>query len=279
MPPWKKKRSKGAHNSKFISMFFQVPVTQPAVQPEIVSYAFGIPLTNAMLMGVVVLFCIFLTSVWVARAAKPRAGRFQIMLEMFVESVLNLLTSVAGSTAAARMLLPLIGTLFIFLGIGNLIALIPGVTSLTFDGVQVFRTATNDFNMTFSVALAMIIFTNIASISSWGFFGHLGKFFKFKEVVLGFKEGVGAGCLAIVDFLIGLLDIVSEVAKVISLSLRLFGNMFAGDVLAAILLGSFALIIPAPWLAMNLLVGVLQALVFGALTAAYYGLAIKPSEV
>ena len=68
-------------------------------------------------------------------------------------------------------------------------------------------------------------------------------------------------------------------AKVISLSLRLFGNMFAGDVLAAILLGSFALIIPAPWLAMNLLVGVLQALVFGALTAAYYGLAIKPSEV
>ena len=80
--------------------------------------------------------------------------------------------------------------------------------------------------------------------------------------------------------LIFLLDIVSEVAKVVSLSLRLFGNMYAGDVLAAILLGAFAAIVPVPWLAMNLLVGVLQAMVFGSLTAAYYTLAIeKPDEV
>jgi len=78
--------------------------------------------------------------------------------------------------------------------------------------------------------------------------------------------------------LIGLLDIVSEFAKVISLSLRLFGNMYAGDVLAAILLGTLAIAVPAPWLAMNLLVGVLQALVFGALTAAYYSLAVARAE-
>ena len=161
-------------------MFFRVPTTQPHVQPETVTVLFGVPITNAMLMGLVVFFCILIMSIWVSWALKKRAGRFQIGLELFVEAILGILTSVAGSRSAAYTLLPIIGTLFIFLGLGNLIALIPGVSSFMFDGTQMFRTATNDFNMTFSIALAMIIFTNIASIVSWGFFGHLGKFFKFK---------------------------------------------------------------------------------------------------
>ena len=151
-------------------MFFQVTTPQPNVQPETVIEFFGIPLTNAMLMGVLVLLCIFLIAVWASRFTKPRAGRFQISIEILVGAILDLLTSVVGSRTAAHTLLPLIGTLFIFLGMGNLIGLIPGISSVTFDGVQLFRTATNDFNMTFSIALAMIIFTNIASIASWGFF-------------------------------------------------------------------------------------------------------------
>ena len=84
--------------------------------------------------------------------------------------------------------------------------------------------------------------------------------------------------MAIIDFLIGLLDIISEFAKVISLSLRLFGNMYAGEILASILLGAFALMVPAPWLAMNLLVAVIQAIVFGSLCAAYYTLAVQNDE-
>ncbi|MBT6334908.1 MAG: F0F1 ATP synthase subunit A, partial [Candidatus Magasanikbacteria bacterium] len=67
-------------------------------------------------------------------------------------------------------------------------------------------------------------------------------------------------------------------AKVLSLSLRLFGNMYAGEVLAAVLLGAFAFAVPTVWLAMNVLVGVLQAMVFGALSAAYYTQAVKQME-
>ena len=84
--------------------------------------------------------------------------------------------------------------------------------------------------------------------------------------------------LAIIDFLIGLLDIISEVAKVISLSLRLFGNMYAGEVLAGVVLGAFALIVPTPLVAMSILVAVLQAVVFGSLTAAYYTLAVQKED-
>ena len=161
---------------------------------------------------------------------------------------------------------------------GNLIALLPGLTAITYNGLPLFRTATNDFNTTFALAMAVVILTHIVSLKQFGLFGHLGKFFKFKEVYLGFKKGIGEGVLSIIDFLIGLLDIVSEVAKVISLSLRLFGNMFAGDILTVILFGALAVLAPIPWLAMNLLVGVLQALVFGALSAAYYTLAIEVAE-
>lgn len=259
-------------------MFLQVPVEQPTVQPEFLFQIGQLPVTNAMVTGVLVTLILFVISRHVAKKISLKPSKFQAAVEMIVEAILGLLESITGSHQNAKKLLPLIGTLFIFLAFGNLIALLPGLTSITYNGVGVFRTATNDFNMTFSIALAMVIYTNIASIKDYGVFGHLGKFFKFKELVVGWKEGIVPGLLAVIEFGIGLLDIVSEIAKVISLSLRLFGNMFAGDVLAAILLGSFALIVPAPWLAMNLLVGVLQALVFGALTAAYYSLSVKPVE-
>ena len=124
----------------------------------------------------------------------------------------------------------------------------------------------------------MVILTHVASIRDWGIFGHLGKYFKFKEVILGFKKSFGAGMAAIIDFLIGLLDIVSEIAKTISLSLRLFGNMYAGEVLTVVIFAGLAYGLPSAWLAMNLLVAVVQTIVFGSLTAAYYMLAVKPEE-
>ena len=259
-------------------MFLQVPTAQPSVQPEVIFEIAQFPVTNAMLTGAIVTVLLLSISILISKTRKLKPSRFQTVVEMLVEGFLGLLESITGSKKSAKQLLPLIGTLFIFIGVGNLIALIPGLTSFTYEGKSIFRTATNDFNLTFSIATAMVIYTNFASMKAFGLFGHLGKFFKFKEVILGFKEGMGAGVLAIVDFLIGLLDIISEVAKVISLSLRLFGNMYAGDVLAAILLGTLAVAIPAPWLAMNILVGVLQALVFGALTAAYYALAVTKAE-
>ena len=84
--------------------------------------------------------------------------------------------------------------------------------------------------------------------------------------------------MGIINFLIGLLDIITEVARVISLSIRLFGNMFAGEMLTVIILGFVAYGLPVVWMSMSLLVGVIQAMVFGSLTAAYYMLAVQNIE-
>jgi len=259
-------------------MFFQVQTEKPTVQPEIVTHIGSLQVTNAMIMSIFVT-CLFALFLIILRKHKKLAPtKLQTGVEMVVELFLGLLESIAGGKEAARKLLPLIGSLFVFIALSNIIALVPGLTSFTYEGISLFRTPTNDFNMTFSIALAMVLWTQYESMKTFGFFGHIGKFFKFKGVYNGFKKSIGEGFIAIIDFLIGLLDIVSELAKVISLSLRLFGNMFAGDMLAAILLGAFAAVIPAPWLAMNIFVGILQALVFGALTAAYYGLAVQKEE-
>lgn len=259
-------------------MWFQHKSEVAPIQPDILGNVFNIPVTNAMLMGVFVTVLILIVSLVIRFRAKLFPSRFQTAVEIMVEGFLGLTEQILGSRELGKKMLPLIGTIFVFFGVSNLIGLIPGLTAITYGEVSLFRTPTNDFNMTFSVALAMVVLMQFASMKEFGFFGHLGKFFKIKDVVLGFRKSIGDGMIAIIDFLIGLLDIISEFAKVISLSLRLFGNMYAGEVLAAILLGAFALVVPSTYLVMNILVGVIQALVFGALTAAYYQLAVARSE-
>jgi len=150
--------------------------------------------------------------------------------------------------------------------------------SFTYKGMSIFRTPTTDFNVTVSLALAMVLLIQFASIKKWGFLKHISNYLKFHEIFQGFKKGIGAGFMGIINFLIGLLDIISEFAKVVSLSFRLFGNMFAGETLAVVLLGFLAYVLPVSWMIMNIFAGFIQAMVFGSLTAAYYSLAVKGGE-
>ena len=252
-------------------MFLQVQSESPTIQPETIFSIGNFPVTNAMITATLVTLLLLWLSLYVSKRKRMTVpSKFQIIIEILVESFVGLISTITNNKKRAMSILPLIGTLFLFFGISNLITLIPGFSSTSFDSLPLFRTPTNDFNTTFTVALAMVILTQIVSIRHLGLLSHLGKYFKFKEIFLGFKQGVGAGATAMIDFLIGLLDIISEFAKVISLSLRLFGNMYAGDMLTVVLFGALAVLAPTPWLAMNLLTGVLQAMVFGSLTAAYY---------
>jgi F-type H+-transporting ATPase subunit a len=261
-------------------MFFQVSGENPTVQPEILFNIINFPVTNSMLTALLVSIILIIFIFFVRQNYKfaGLTNKIQTLAEIAVDSFINLLSQITGNRERAKELLPLIGSLFLFLGISNMITLIPFFSSIFYQGVALFRTPSNDFNLTFSLALSMVLLTNFASLQKFGVFGHLGKFFKFKGIFLGFKQGIGPGVMAIVDFLIGLLDIISEFAKIISLSLRLFGNMYAGDVLLVILYGAFALAVPNLWVAMCLLSAVLQALVFGSLTAAYYTLAVESIE-
>ncbi len=258
--------------------FLQFKRNLSPINSDTIFSPWGIPITNSTMMLFVLLGIVILAAVFLKRKNNLNPGTFQSVLEVFYEGVLKVVTQIVGNERRAAQIFPLIGTLFVFIGLSNLLGLVPGLSSFTLDGKNIFRTATSDFNTTFALAFSMILLLQVVNIKEWGILAYFGKFFQFHLVIKGFRQGLASGMTAVINFFIGLLDIVSEFAKVVSLSLRLFGNMFAGDVLATVILGGVAFVVPALWMSMSLLSAVVQTLVFSCLVTAYYTLAIKPDE-
>ncbi|MCF7906563.1 F0F1 ATP synthase subunit A [Patescibacteria group bacterium] len=253
---------------------------KPEIQPEIIYTIGDFPVTNSLLLTILIIFIIIIFVIYLNKKINEKPKGIQNIFEYLYESMLNMTTQITGSKKVAENIFPLIGSLFIFIGLSNLMTLIiPGLSSITFDSQYLFRTPTNDFNMTFALSLGIILLIQIQSIKSYGFFGYLGRFLKFKEVYIGFRKGISSGLQAIIDFFVGILDIISEIAKIISLSLRLFGNIYAGEVLATLIFGAFAYGLPTVWAVMSLLTAIVQSIVFGALVAAYYSGSIDENKI
>jgi F-type H+-transporting ATPase subunit a len=198
---------------------------------------------------------------------------------MVYESIVDLTNQITGNSKKhTGILIDVIAGMMIYLLLANLLPLIPGLTDIQVNNVALFRQPTADFSTTLGLSLAAVIAIQFVSIKEWGILGHIGKYLPLKKVYLGFKKGIGSGFMTLIDVFVGLLDILGEFAKIISLSLRLFGNMYAGAVLMMIIFGAIAWGLPAVWLGMNIFTGVLQAMVFAVLVGAYYMLVIKNPE-
>ncbi len=249
-----------------------------SVHPDVILNFGNFHVVNTTLASILITLIFLVACLYGYKKYRLYPGNAQSVVEIGYELMLGLLKQITGSEKVAEKILPVVGSVFVYVGVSNLITMLPGLTAISYNGVSVFRGPTSDFNTTFGLAFGAVLFLQFVSIKDFGFLGYLGKFFKFKEIYLGFKKSIGEGFMAIVDFFIGALDIVGEFAKVVSLSLRLFGNMYAGDVLATLILGSFAYVLPVTWSAMSLLSGVVQSIVFGSLITSYYILSAKTEE-
>lgn len=257
----------------------QVPREVGTLEPSIVGHIFGIPVANSSVFEwLIAIVLVFLGVFFFRKFTLKSESKFQTIIEVMYESVIGLILSITGSEKIAKRVFPLAGTLLIFITVSNYLGMIPGLSAITLDGKSLLRTATTDFNVTLGLAVGSILIIHATMIYDQGFFGYVGNFIKIKPVIQGFKKSIGDGGLAIVDMLIGLLDIIGEFAKVVSLSLRLFGNMYAGEVLMTILVGIFAFVVPSAWLAMGVLSSIVQAVVFSALVTVFYTLAMKPES-
>ena len=210
------------------------------------------------------------------------------LMEAFFELLYNLTEGSAG-TKYVRMIFPWFATIMFYVLFANLLKLIPGFESIgvlhphgenAVHGLQgwhifnaelsedyvlapFFRGISVDLNFTFSLALISVVMIQVVGFRAQGF-GYLSKFFNTKRM---FKVPF----FGAMDFLVGLLETFSELSKIISFAFRLFGNMFAGIVLVAIvagLLGKIS-ILPAMIMMFELFVGVIQAFVFGMLTMVF----------
>ncbi len=191
----------------------------------------------------------------------------QNAFEIVVETFLGMMEGIFGSRRRAEQYLPIILTLFLFIIASNWFGILPGVGSLGFfaheHGKEVFvpflRSAASDLNVTLALGLVAMTLVNVSGVSALGWLAHLRKFFSFTSPI---------------QFFVGILELLSEFAKIISFSFRLFGNVFAGEVLLVIV-GSLAPFgAPVPFLLLEVFVGFIQALVFAMLTMVFISIAV-----
>ena len=241
-------------------------------------FDFGILTVTSSTMMAFLAILVFAGLAYLVNKYKLLPSRAQSVVEMIVEWLIDFVAQIVGDKKKAITILPYVGSVFFFILFSNLISLIPGLTSITFHGHPLFSASTADFNTTFALALAAVVVVHIVSVIENGVWHHLSHFIQIDKVVKGFKKSAGEGSLGIVNFFVGLIEIIGELAKVISLSLRLFGNMFAHEVLMVILLGAISIGVPAIWMGMGILVVVVQAIVFTALITVYYSLLVPSTD-
>jgi F-type H+-transporting ATPase subunit a len=260
------------------SSFFHVREEIPTIAAPVLGEV-G-PLSVATSSVTILLITVLLIGLCVGVSrSKLIPSKFQHLMEMLYELIESFITSILGDKHKAHKVIPYVGSLMLYLLVANLLPMMPGISGFSIviggEHVPLFRGATTDFNTTFGLALAVIVTMQIVGMKEQGVFGYLSHFIQIKQVVRGFKKGFGEGAVSIVGFFVGLIELTSEFAKMLSLSLRLFGNLFAHEVLTVILLGAFAFGVPALWMGMGVLVGIVQSIVFTALVTVYYSLVLK----
>ncbi|OGZ70233.1 MAG: hypothetical protein A2904_00730 [Candidatus Staskawiczbacteria bacterium RIFCSPLOWO2_01_FULL_33_9] len=258
-------------------MFNFLRISRPidSIYSETIFTILGFKINNSTIFTIFIIFLFVLLCFFVIKNFKLKPNKTQVSIEIIYELIENLILQITGSKSQTKLILPFIGSLFLFILASNLLGNVPGLTNITFDGKAILRVPTADFSTTFSLAIVFIIAIQLISIKDFGVFGYIGKFIKIKELYNGFRKSFKDGLFSIIDFFIGFMDIISELAKVISLSLRLFGNIYAGIVLTSVIFTGMAYILPSVWVGMGLLFAIVQAVVFSSLITAYYVLAVK----
>ena len=273
----------------------QLPAEPVMAHPLLTLPVVGdIYLTNTLvamiLMDLVVLALVYA----VQKAAKSGdlvpsgiSGAFEALLE----AMYNLTESTAGKWTAD--IFPYFATFFILVLIANYMELLPGVDSIgwlahaehnghaakgifllkqagEYTVVPWVRVLSTDLNFTAGLALVSVFMTQVIGVKALGL-PYFGKFFNIKAIFTVKPRWMG-----VIDFLVSILEIISEVAKIISFSFRLFGNLFAGSVMLFVIGFLVPIWFQSAVLLLEAFVGVIQALVFGMLTLMFMSLATHP---
>ncbi len=200
---------------------------------------------------------------------KLKPDKLQNACEFFLEGLLGYFDQVTGDRKKTMRFLPLVGSIFFFILLSNWLGLMPGTGSITIGHNFLFRSANTDLNLTVAMALIAVFSSHLFGLFTIGIFTHLNKFIQIGTFFKSLRKGPVAILTAIIELGVGLIEIVSEIAKVISLSLRLFGNIFAGEVLITVIASLVGLLVPTPFMLLELLVGIIQASVFAMLALVY----------
>ncbi len=241
----------------------------PTLAPETLFHIGSLPVTNTMINVWLAMAIFLVVGIIIKNQLSLRPGKFQNFFEYILEMLMGYFDQVTGDRKKTLRFMPIVGTVFFFILLSNWLGLLPGTGSITYNHAMILRPANTDLNLTIAMALVAVVSSHLFGLFTVGIFTHLNKFIQIGTFFKSFKKGPVGVFTAIIEMGVGLIEIISEMAKVLSLSLRLFGNIFAGEVLISVISGLVSALVPAPFMMLELLVGLIQASVFTMLTLVY----------
>lgn len=245
------------------------------------------PVTNTLLVAWAIILFLVIIALLVKRSLKEKPRGLQNVVETLIEGALNFMETITGDRKQAKKFFPIVFTIFIFIILSNWIEIVPGLGSIGIfaeeEGKTVLipfiRSSSADLNLTLAIAIVSVISTQIFGIVGIGFLKYGKKFLPFGglfKIKYGFLPVPSFN--GFINFFAGFLELIAELAKFISFSFRLFGNIFAGEVLLTVVSFLVPYIVPLPFLFLEIFVGFVQALVFAMLTLVFLKMAVTAHE-
>src|SRR3990167_339862 len=221
----------------------------------------GLPITNTLVTTLITTSLLIIFALIVSKKVSlVPSGKAQLISEIVVENIFSLIENLSDYKRAKRFF-PIVATFFIFIIVANYLGLLPGFGTIGLhqihDGESLFvpflRSINSDLNVTLALALISVGVTHYYSVSALGIINYLRRYFSLNPV----------------NLFVGLLEIVAEFTKILSLSFRLFGNIFAGEALLVTISSIFAFLLPLPFIFLEIIVGFVQAAIFMMLTLVF----------
>ncbi len=245
-------------------------------------------ITNALATSWVVVIILAILAVILNRKIKEIPGKIQNLFEIIVDGALSLCDQVTNSRDLSLRIFPIAISAFLFILINNWLGISPfGGFGLLEDGdhglafIPFLRGGTADINTTIALAVIAVLGANIFGVVSIGIWKVINKYVNLKAIGSIFttiRKDPTVIIVAPITFFVGLIEIAGEFAKVASLSFRLFGNILAGEVLLASISALLAFVAPIPFFFLEILVGIVQALIFSILLVVYFTVAASDHD-
>lgn len=253
-----------------------------SIKAETLFHVLGLPITNSLLASILILALFSIVAFLFYTQSHKKSSSFVFFIRFIVNKIYGLFESIFKEKTDKYF--PLVASFFLIILLSNWIGLLPGVGSVLLvkneiareevqmepyqeavqeeshsEAIPLLRAGTADLNTTIALALVSVVLIQIYGIKELGFGAYIKKFINFSNPI---------------DFFSGILEIVSEFSKIISFAFRLFGNIFAGEVLLAVIAFLIPVLASFPFLMLEIFVGFIQAIVFSMLTAVFINMAI-----
>ena len=284
-------------------LFFPVPEPHVVLPADAIFSIGGFPITNTLLASWLAILVLVAMFYFGTRKMKLIPRGWQNAMEAVYEGLYNFVEGAAGEKHA-RVFFPVVATIFLYVIMAALLSLLPGFDTIGmgYYGEQegaffgsyhgwiveepLLRKANTDINFPLALAVISFIFVEYVGIRALGLRRYGSKFFQVGQLSHGlgqlvrgkFRAALSGLFTGLIDMFVGSLELLSEFIRIISFTFRLFGNMTAGMVLLLMVAFLIPWVVAVPFYGLEMLLGFLQALIFGGLTLIFAVMAVKPHE-